>query len=164
AGACPAGGGGEAAGREVRLLLLRGFEALCARAAAAGHGEAPPSRACVEDCLRRLDGEVAAAAAALPPGALLLLVSGCGDWHRLRRLRESGPAARQGSRAREPRGGGPCKRGSARAPELAGSCRARVALTRVGEQDSAGSCRILRVDPGLGAGSCRVLQDSARPG
>eukprot|EP00959_Pyramimonas_sp_CCMP1952_P251298 5251914-Pyramimonas_sp.AAC.1 len=37
------------------------------------------------------------------------------------------------------RDGGQCKRGSAPAPDLAGSCRARAAPTRVWVQDPAGS-------------------------
>eukprot|EP00959_Pyramimonas_sp_CCMP1952_P000233 4402-Pyramimonas_sp.AAC.1 len=40
---------------------------------------------------------------------------------------------------------------------------ARVALTRVWVQCPAGSCRILRLDPGLGAGSCRMLRGLADP-
>eukprot|EP00959_Pyramimonas_sp_CCMP1952_P290823 6083664-Pyramimonas_sp.AAC.1 len=44
-------------------------------------------------------------------------------------------------RAREPRDGCPCKRGSARALDLAGPCRARGALTQAWVQDPAGARR-----------------------
>eukprot|EP00959_Pyramimonas_sp_CCMP1952_P351577 7366290-Pyramimonas_sp.AAC.1 len=43
-------------------------------------------------------------------------------------------------------GGSQCTRGSARAPDLAGSCRAKGALTRACVQDPASSCGILH-DP-----------------
>eukprot|EP00959_Pyramimonas_sp_CCMP1952_P261114 5459377-Pyramimonas_sp.AAC.1 len=47
--------------------------------------------------------------------------------------------------------GGKCTRGSVRAADLAGSCRARGALTRAWVQHPAGSCRILKglADPSL---------------
>lgn len=68
--------------RAVRLVVLRAYEKLCE----AGAAEASGSAAEVAACLARIETRLRHTAADLAADELLIVLSGCGDWHAVRRL------------------------------------------------------------------------------
>lgn len=87
-----------AAPQQVRLVMLREFERCCCEESAAATGARDP-----EECLRRLDAQVATIASALGPEELLFVLNGSGNLHKWRRcqqqLAEAAPPESKGDRA-----------------------------------------------------------------
>jgi len=82
--------------REVRLVVLRDFEALCEEGSPVDGGASPAGARLAE-----LDAQVARMVAGLGDDEMLLLITGCGDLHQLRKLQAEEAAANERSQAQE---------------------------------------------------------------
>lgn len=77
--------------KEVRIAFLREYEHLCKkRACCTTNGKGASIEAETAACLSRLDDSVSQAASKLKADDCLLVMSGAGNWHALRKLQKAG--------------------------------------------------------------------------